>query len=82
MQVIDASSFEITKDIRLPDDAGYGYRQMRFSADGRRLYALLLLDIVAIDPATMGVIARRSAYPIGDVVVAPAIVGTVGSVGR
>lgn len=71
MQVIDASSFEIAREVPMPDDLGYGYRQMRFDATGRYLYAFHLLDFVVIDARTMQIIARRPAYPAGDVVVAP-----------
>jgi len=71
MQVIDASSFEITREVPMPDDLGYGYRQMRFDGAGRYLYAFHLLDFVVIDARTMQIIARRPAYPAGDVVVAP-----------
>ena len=68
MQVIDAQTMEIVRDVPLPDDLGYGYRQMRFSADGRLLYALQLLDLVVIDVDSMQIVARRTAYPIGDIV--------------
>ncbi len=68
MQVIDAKTMEIIRDVPLPDDLGYGYRQMRFSRDGKRLYAFLLLDLVVIDVDSMQIVARRPAYPAGDVV--------------
>ena len=41
---------------------------MRFSWDGKRLYAFQLLDLVVIDVESMQIVVRRTAYPIGDVV--------------
>lgn len=68
IQVIDAKTMEIVRDVPLPDDLGYGYRQMRFSTDGKLLYAFQLLDLVVIDVQSMQIVARRAAYPIGDIV--------------